>query len=130
MPDVIPAPAPFERTPGGERHYSVPLLLAQGVPGLVDAVPVTSPPVAAGGGPRRGGGSPQQAERTRAEDTLQVSTGGNAGSSIPFPAVLTGSEAHRQGRGGVTLPEHNWVPFPFLQALAPKVKRGRRVSVD
>ncbi|PKU32173.1 collagen alpha-1 chain [Limosa lapponica baueri] len=48
----------------------------EGVPGLVDAVPVTSPPVAAGGGLRSGGGSPQQAERTGAEETLQVSTGG------------------------------------------------------
>lgn len=126
---MVLVPAPFERALGGERHHSDPLLLAQGAPGLVDAVPVTSPPVAAGGGPRSGGGSPQQAERTRAEETLQVSMGGNAGSSIPFPAVPAVSRAHRWGHGRVALPEYSRVPFPFLQAPVSKAKRGRRASV-
>lgn len=129
MPDGVPAPVPFERAPGGEWRRGIPLLLAQGVPGLVDAVPVTSPPVAAGSGPRSGGGSPQQAERTRAEGTLRVSVGGNADSSIPFPTMLASPGAHWWGRGGVAIPKHDRVPFPFPQALAPKVKRGRRASV-
>lgn len=94
MPNGVPVPVSFERALGGEWCRSVPLLLAQDVPGLVDAVPVTSPPVAAGGGPRSGGGSPQQAERTRAEETLRVSTGGNADSSIPFPATPASPGAH------------------------------------
>lgn len=53
----------------------------------MDAVPVTSPPVAAGGGVRSGGGSLQQAERTRAEETLRVSAGGNATHSFPLPCA-------------------------------------------
>lgn len=71
-------------TGGTARCHGVPSLLAQGVPGLVDAVPVTSPPVAGGSGPRSGGGSLQQAERIRAEETLRVSMGGNS-SSFPLP---------------------------------------------
>lgn len=84
MLDGVPAPVPFGKELGGERCHGVPSLLAQGVPGLVDAVPVTSPPVVGGSGPRSGGGSLQQAERTRAEETLRVSTGGNS-SSFPIP---------------------------------------------
>lgn len=97
-----------------------PSLLAQGVPGLVDAVPVTSPPVAGGSGPRSGGGSPQQAERTRAEETLRVSTGGNS-SSFPLPQsaqLRTWWCGHPQPRLG-----------PFPQAPAGKAKRGRRGNV-
>lgn len=128
MPSGVLAPLIFGRAPGGERCRDVPLLLVQGVPGLVDAVPVTSPPVAAGSGPRSSGGSLQQAERTRAEETLRVSTGGNA-SSFPLPTMLAGPRAHQRGHGGVAVPKHDQVPFPSPQARAPKVKRGRRVNV-
>lgn len=103
MLDSVPAAVPYGKALKGEWCHGVPLLLAQGVPGLVDAVPVTSPPVAGGSGPRSGGGSPQQAERTRAEETLRVSAGGNS-SSIPLP-----QGAH----GGVAAPSHDWVHFLF-----------------
>lgn len=89
MLDSVPAAVPHGTALRGEQCHGVPLSLAQAVPGLVDAVPVTSPPVAGGSGPRRGGGSPQQAERTRAEETLRVSTGGNS-SSFPLPQGTQG----------------------------------------
>lgn len=104
------------------RHWEVNglSLLAQGVPGLVDAVPVTSPPVAGGSGPRSGGGSPQQAERTRAEETLRVSTGGNS-SSFPLP------QGAQLGTWWCGRPQSRLGLFP--QAPAGKVKRGRRGNV-
>ena len=127
MPDGIPASVPIERAPGGERRRGVPSLLAQGVPGLVDAVPVTSPPVAAGGGLTSGGGSPQQAERTRVEETLRVSAGGNAGTAIPsLPCQPALGHTSRDVAGWLS---PSTTLCPFLQAPAPKVKRGRRVSV-
>lgn len=70
----------------GELKVRVPLSLAQGIPGLLDAVPVTSPPVVEGSGTRSSAGSPQQAERTRVEERLQVSTGGSG--SCPLSIVL------------------------------------------
>lgn len=88
--DDVPAPVPYGKALGGEACHGVPSLLVQGVPGLLDAVPVTSPPVAGGSGPRSGGGSPQQAERTRAEETLRVSTGGNS-SGLPLPQGAPGN---------------------------------------
>lgn len=106
------------------RHWEVngALLLVQGVPGLVDAVPVTSPPVAGGSGPRSGGGFLQQAERTRAEETLRVSTGGNS-SSFPLP------QGAQVGTWWCGCPQPQLGPFPFPQAPAGKAKRGRRGNV-
>lgn len=89
----------------------VPSSPAQGVPGLVDAVPVTSPPVAADGGSGRSSGSPQQAERTRAEERLRVPAGGNAGT---------------QEGGcpqGCQHPEH---PGPSPVSAGPKGEKGEK----
>lgn len=101
----------------------VPLSPAQGVPGLVDAVPVTSPPVAADSGSRSGAGSPQQAERTRAEERLRVPAGGN-----------TGAPQRQWGHRRVAAPsgvstQSIQVPFLCPQALAPKEKKGRKANV-
>lgn len=91
----------------GELKVSVPLSLAQGIPGLLDAVPVTSPPVVEGSGTRSSAGSPQQAERTRVEERLQVSTGGSG--SCPLSIVLPPPVALVPGTtGSICHPCRHW----------------------
>lgn len=113
MLNGVSVPVPFGRAPGGEWHRSVPLL-AQGVPGLMDAIPVTSPPVVGGSG-----GSLQQAERTRAEETL--SRGGNA-----KQLSLSPHGPRQQGRDGVAIPKHNHVPFPFPTGTGSRGDKGKK----
>lgn len=65
---------------------------------------------------------PEQRRHCRAPREVMLS-------SFPFPDVLVGSRAHQWGHDGVAVLEHNQIPFGFPQALAPKVRKERRVNV-